>query len=202
MLSSPGRAETLAFVPPPTNEALLLQLLRLSRAQFDMRSAGALTWDLDAHDDDIGPRAYGLLAGIAVSYARPFNPGRRNPYGPLEAKWARFPLARFDFAEHHRRLLEVLNTLLAHNDLSPHRATLVWPRFVDGRPAIAEGRSPVQRAGIQITRELCAFQEERFGARAQQLAAMLQEALGWEAGEEINLDEELARLRGTSAPSA
>jgi hypothetical protein len=187
-------SEGLPMPKQPEPDRLLLQLIRLSRAQFDMRCAKALTGDLAPLHDHISPRAYGLFAGIAVSYARPFKAGRGSPYGPLEQRWATFA-GRPDFAVTHARLLDARDTLLAHNDLSPHRATVVWPEYMDGRPAITEARSAIDAAGVGIVRELCDFQEERFGNRVQELATILQTTLGWTSGQEINLDGELGRLR-------
>lgn len=178
----------------PTPDRLVLQLIRLSRAQFDMRCATDLTWDLESLHDNISPRAYGLFAGIAVSYGRPFKAGQGSPYGPLEGKWSTF-VDRPDLAVTHDRLLEARDTLLAHNDVSPHRVTVVWPDFVDGKPAITEARSAIDAAGVVIARELFQFQHARFGERVQELGAQLQTVLGWKTGDEINLDDELKRLR-------
>ena len=183
-------------MPPiePTAEHLLLQLIRLARAQFDMRCAEALSWDLEKSHEHVGPWAYGLYTGLAICYARPFEAGKRNPYGPLEGKWSKFS-DRPDFKKHHKRLIEHRNTLLAHNDLTPHRVSLVWPDFHEGRPAILEGRSPINAVGVTEARELFKFQQDRFGEHAQSLAGRLQEMLGWKSGEELDLDDELRRVR-------
>lgn len=171
-------------------------MLRLARAQFDMRCAEALTWSLEEHDDDIGPLAYGLFTGTAVSYARPFIVGAGNPYGALDAKWSTFP-QQPELAEQHKALLRQRNQLLAHNDLTTHRSTLVWPEYDKGQPAILEARSPIQAEGARRVRELCRFQEARFGVHVQTLARRLQDSLGWRFGDEIDLDAELGRLRGS-----
>jgi len=179
-----------------TTEALLLDLIRLTRAEFDMRCAAALTWDLEGHDDSIDARAFGLFTGLAVSYARPFVPGKRNPYGELKKPWSQFP-GRADFAEHHRLLIDARNTLLAHNDLTPHRTPLVLLKWLGDKPAVTEQRTAIQAAGIPITRELCTFQQTRFSTRAREIAEELQKSLGW-TGAEVNVDDELARVRQLS----
>ena len=104
------------------------------------------------------------------------------------------------FRIRHDHLIEVRNTLLAHNDLSQHRTMLAWPRFHNDQPAIVEARSPIKAQGAREVRELFRFQEKRFGVAAQQLANHLQEQLAWRSGDEIDLDAELTRLRQSSRP--
>ena len=179
----------------PDPKHLLLQVICLSRAQFDMRCAESLSWDLEeGHDNDIGPRGYGLFTGLAVSYARPFTTGDGNPYGPLDGKWSKFP-GRPELMANHTMLIQHRNTLLAHNDLTAHRTTIVWPSFVEGRATVLEARSPLKSEGARQARELCQFQQTRFGAHVQDLVERLVEQLGWQPDTEINLDEELTRLR-------
>ena len=190
----------MTLMPGATPEPwrLVLQLLRLSRARFDMRCAEDLTSDLERLHDNISPRAYGLLTGLAVSYARPFRAGEGSPYGPLEGKWWSFP-GRPDLATTHDLLLEVRDTLLAHNDTSRHRDTIVMPDWMDGKPVVTEGRSPIDAAGVPVARELFRFQHDRFSVAAEALAIRLQDSLGWKARGEINLDAELRRLRRVDA---
>jgi hypothetical protein len=54
-------------------------MIRLSRATFDMRCAEALTHELESLEASIDARAYRLLGGIVVSYARPFTEAKTNP---------------------------------------------------------------------------------------------------------------------------
>jgi hypothetical protein len=181
----------------PTPDRLLLQLIRLSRAQFDMRCAKALTYDLENLGGSIDARAYGLSAGMAVSYARPFTEARKSPYGALEVKWRTFP-NRPDLREHHRQLVDFRNRLLAHNDLTDKRRTAALLGLgEEGRPAITEARSPIGGKGIVEVRDLCEFQESRFGAAVKTLADTLQMTLKWPTVGELDLDEELERIRGT-----
>ena len=180
---------------PPRSDRLLLQLIRLARAQFDMRSAEALSHELEKTHDHISPWAYGLYTGLAVSYARSFEAGKENPYGPLDPKWGKFP-NRPDLRKRHLMLLNHRNKLLAHNDLTPHRVVFAWPDFNEGRPAVVEARSPINADGVRDSRELFKFQELRFAEHVQLLAERLQTTLGWGKGE-IDLDAELARLRAT-----
>ena len=132
---------------PATPEQMLKQAIRLSRAQFDMRCARAVADVLSSRHDDHGPLAYGLLTGMVASYARPFTESRA--YGRLSGKWSSFP-DRPDLKVHHDRLLEKRRTLLAHNDLTEHRASVIWTRgaLLDDRAAIVEARSPVNAPGI------------------------------------------------------
>ena len=118
-----------SLTTPPAH--LVLQLLRLSRAQFDMRCAEALSWDLEKLRDNISPRAYGLLAGVAVSYARPFKAGKGSPYGPLENKWAKFP-ERPDL-----EALPVCRDPSGHSELRP-RCSLNVGGDVDEGEAVVE----------------------------------------------------------------
>jgi hypothetical protein len=178
----------------PTPEQLLLQLVRLSRALFDMRCAYDLTFDLERLHDSIAARAYGLYTGIAVSYARPFTASRSDGQGPLEAKWAKF-LGQSEFAHHHKTLIDHRNTLLAHNSVTGHRNPIVWPDFHQGKPSVMEARAPINANGAVEARELFDFQEKRFRDRVQELAIELQELLGWKAGTEIHLNAELQRMR-------
>ena len=69
------------------------------------------------------------------------------------------------------------------------------PKFLDDRPVITEGRSPIDASGVLVARDLFKFQEDRFGKAVQELATQLQDRLDWEAGAEINIDDELVRLR-------
>lgn len=177
----------------------MLQLIRLARAQFDMRCAEAISHKLEKADEHISPWAYGLYTGLAVSYARSFEAGKDNPYGPLDSKWSKFP-GRPDLRARHLMLLNHRNTLLAHNDLTPHRVVLVWPSFEDGKPAVLEARSAVNAEGVRDSRELFKFQEARFGDHVQLLASRLQAELGWKRGE-LDLDAELARLRALNERS-
>jgi hypothetical protein len=171
---------------------LMRQAIRLAHAQFDMRCAEATAQQLEDHHDDIGALAYGLLTGMTVAYARPFTSSYA--YGRLEAKWAKFP-SRPDLLAHHEQLLERRNTLLAHNDLSPHRATVVWTRgaFHADRPVVLEARSPINAAGITEARKLFNYQRERFTERLEHLINELQQILEWPPAE-IELERELDRL--------
>jgi hypothetical protein len=191
-----GRKSQPRMPKQPAADKLLLQLIRLQLAKFDMRCAIEVSFDLEkTPDDDIGPRAYGLYAGLAVSYARPFVAGEGSPYGPLDAKWSKFA-DRPELRPLHEKLLLDRRTLLAHNDRTIHRTALVWPRFNEGRPMMVEGRSPLQAPGTAAARDLASFQRDRFGEHAQTLAERLQDALGWVEGVEIDLHVELERVRG------
>jgi hypothetical protein len=185
----------------PKPEYLVLQAIRLARAQFDMRCAEAISWDLERHHDDHGPEAYGLLTGMAVSYARPFVVGEGNPYGSLESKWSNFP-KRPLLKSRHTRLIELRNTLLAHNDRTLIRATIVWPNWEANRAATVEARALIHGPGVAGMRELFGFQESRFGEHVQYLVDRLRRTLGWEGRGEIDLDEELEALRAAYAPEA
>jgi len=156
-----------------------------------MRCARDLSFELELAHDHISPRAYGLYTGLATCYGRPFQDGE---YGPLEGKWGDFP-GRPELRKHHIRLLDHRNKLLAHNDLTPHRAMFVWPEFKDGKAAVIEARSPINATGVTEARELFDFQHERFSEHAQGLADRLQKLLGWRARAEVELHAELQRLR-------
>lgn len=161
-----------------------------------MRSAGAVASALEtAGEESIDPLAYGLYTGLAVSYARPFTDSEA--YGRLEAKWERFA-DRPAMKRLHKHLLDDRRTLLAHNDQTAHRETLIWPKFVNEGAAILEARAYVKTDAPDKIRELCAYQEQRFGEAAQVLANKLQTLLGWEKRHEVNLDDELARLRAAA----
>lgn len=87
-------------------------------------------------------------------------------------------------------------TLLAHNDLTEHRATIVWTRgaFFDDRPTSVEARAPINAAGVAEVRELFRFQEERFGQALDELVEGLHAELDWADAQEIDLGHELERL--------
>jgi hypothetical protein len=178
---------------PPTSEQLLKQAIRLARGQFDMRCARAAADLLVDRHDDHGPLAYGLLTGMVASYARPFT--QSNEFGRLDGKWSRFG-GMPHLKRHHDELLKMRRTLLAHNDLTEHRATIVWTRgaFFKDRPTSVEARSPINAPGISETRELFRFQEERFGKALDKLIEQLQTLLGWPDASEIDLGLELERL--------
>jgi hypothetical protein len=178
---------------PPTAEQLLRQAIRLARAQFDMRCARAVADVLLNRHDDHGAFAYGLLAGMVASYTRPFMSS--DAYGALEGKWSDFP-GRPELKGHHLQMLDKRNSLLAHNDLTEHRASVIWTRgaLLDDRAAIVEARSPINTAGVAEVRELFTFQEERFGEHLQRLIEILQAELGWPDAREVDLGLELERL--------
>ncbi|HEY8843434.1 MAG TPA: hypothetical protein VIM23_05975, partial [Gaiellaceae bacterium] len=86
-----------------TSAQLAKRLIRLVHARVDIRCAAALRDQLaELHEIDISYRAWGLLTGMVVSYARPFTPSYA--YGKLEPKWSRFK-DRPDLAKHHKILL-------------------------------------------------------------------------------------------------
>jgi hypothetical protein len=143
----------------PTVDQTKAQLAQLVRARFDIKCADAMAIELEALHDDISPRAWGLLAGMAVSYGRPFT--RSTLFGTIPRRWRTFP-GRPDLAEIHKRLLEKRHQLLAHNDETEHRATVIFGRDVFGvRPSVTEARSPVDVEGVGNVRALFAFQLDR-----------------------------------------
>jgi hypothetical protein len=74
-------------------------------------------------EKDISYRSWGLLTGM-VSYARPFT--QSTAYGTLEEKWSKFD-GRPDLERHDLRLIQPhRNTLLAHNDLTPHQEVVAF----------------------------------------------------------------------------
>jgi hypothetical protein len=184
-------------LPEPTREHLRRQIIRLVHARVDVLCAAALADELlvgredgASEDKDISYRSWGLLTGMVVSYARPFT--QSYAYGALEEKWSKFN-EREDLEKHHRRLLEHRKTLLAHNDLTPHREVVVFAsgsRIGEGvlkRPVVTEGRSPINFDGIREVRELFAFQEERMNAELLELSASLEELEKWEQGAQVRL---------------
>jgi len=178
---------------PATPEQLLKQAIRLARAEFDMRCADSVAQFLADHHDDHGSFAYGLLTGMVASYARPFTESRE--YGRLDSKWFSFP-EKPHLKQHHDQLLDKRRTLLAHNDLTQHRATIVWTRgaWHEDRPAMVEARSPINAPGIVEARELFAYQGKRFREHLEKLLTELQGVLGWPDAREVDLGLELERL--------
>jgi hypothetical protein len=130
----------------------------------------------DRHDDH-RPFAYALLTGMVVSYARPFM--RSNAYGAREKKWQTFP-GDPKLNAKHDDLRQIRDKLLAHNDLPPHRATIIWTRdaFFEDRSAIVEARSPISAPCIEEVLSLFKHQENRFEEHLQRLLDQLQETLG------------------------
>ena len=99
---------------------------------------------------------------MVVSYARPFS--QSSAYGALEEKWSRFD-QRPDLETHHVRLIEHRNTLLAHNDLTPHREVIAFSSGgVLAAPLVTEGWSPLNLDGIRQVTELFQIQDERMNA--------------------------------------
>jgi hypothetical protein len=184
---------------PPTAEQLLKQAIRLARAPFDMRCADAMAQALIDRHDDHGPSAYGLLTGMVVPYARPFT--ESDEYGRLGGKWTRFE-GKPHLKAHHDKLLDHRRALLAHNDLTEHRATVIWTRgaWHEDRPAHFEARSPINAPGIVEARELFRYQRERFDAGLGELLAQLQGMLGWPDGREVDLGFELERVSKGQTP--
>ena len=126
-----------------------------------------------------------LRTGMVVSYARPFT--RSDAYGKLETKWSKFT-HRPDLQRHHTRLLDYRSTLLAHNDLSPHREVVVFPSgSLLNKPMVTEGRSPIGVEGIREVRELFRLQDERLGVEIQDLARQLEALEGWTPDQEVRL---------------
>jgi hypothetical protein len=135
--------------------------------------------------------AYGLLTGMVASYGRPFQTS--DAYGQLGGKWERFH-GRPDLRAHHVKLLEMRDTLLANNDLTEHRAAVIWTRGAWHPDKAQPFESPINAQGIVEVRKLFAYQEERFLAGLQELANELQAILGWPDGREADLGLELERL--------
>jgi hypothetical protein len=185
-------------MPEPSPEHLKRQVIRLVHARVDILCAAALAEELlQVSEQDISYRAWGLLTGMVVSYARPFTTSYA--YGALEEKWSKFD-QRPDLEKHHARLLDHRKTLLAHNDLSPHRAVVVFPTGfvlesgeVVRRAVPTEGRSPIALEGIREVSELFAIQEERMMERCLDLVRRLEEVEGWDPQEmvELNLDADV-----------
>jgi hypothetical protein len=154
---------------------------------------------------DISGRAWGLLTGMVVSYARPFT--KSYAYGKLEPKWARFP-NRPDLAERHKRLLRMRDTLLAHNDLTPHRRVLFFTTgaMLDDRPTVTEGRAPVNLPGIDELQGLFSYQDARFADECEELARRLEEleefppAHAFELQLRTDVQVQAANLRPHRAP--
>jgi hypothetical protein len=166
---------------------LRTQLVKAALAEFDFRCAAALAEDLErSHADDIGPRAWGMLTGLAVSYARPFMSS--NGFGVLGSAFRGFG-DRTDLKEQHKSLIEYRKRLFAHNEPSRHRQIEVYGSgsFFPDRPSVLEGRAPINAAGASIAHELCRFQEARAKAEAQRLAVELEKVEGW-AGQRIVID--------------
>jgi hypothetical protein len=79
---------------------------------------------------------------------------------------ATFPADRDELTKRHLNLLELRMKLLARNDRTVHRSTVILGAHVNGPiPSVAEGRSPIERDGVEHSRELFTFQIERIGAR-------------------------------------
>jgi hypothetical protein len=173
-------------MPEPTAEHLKRQLIRLVHARVDVRCAAALAEELlQGPDDDISYRAWGLLTGMVVSYARPFTDS--HAYGKLEQKWSKVP-GRPELERHHVRLLEHRRTLLAHNDLSPHREVVVFPSWgILRSPAITEGRSPISLAGIREVAKLFRIQDERMDDALRELVERLEKLEGWTPDQQVRL---------------
>jgi len=174
-------------MPEPTPEHLARQLVRLAHATFDMRSALAVAERLidEQHHANVGALTYGLLTGLAVTYARPFLESRE--LGRLESKWSEFP-GRADLKKKHDRLIELRKTLLAHTDETSHRRVAVFTRGAVGdQPAVTEGRSPINVPGIVHVVELVTFQEERFNNALVELAERLHDISKWPDAELIEL---------------
>src|SRR5687767_10363749 len=119
---------------------------------MDIRCADALAEDLLGRNDDGSNRAWGVLTGLTVSYARPFT--RSDTGLRLEAKWSRFP-EETDLKRHHDRLIDYRHRLLAHNELSPHREVEIWPAgHVLDEPTVHEARAAIDLRGIVEARRL------------------------------------------------
>lgn len=158
-------------------------LARLVRARFDVRCADALASVLAGHRDSSDPYAWGLLTGTVVSYARPFTTSYA--FGRLPECWAEFG-ERTDLRAAHERLLELRHGLLAHNDETGHRGTVVFGSgaFFD-HPAATEQRASVQAAGMPSLRELFRFQDERMGEGVLSLARTYEELGGVAPGQTV-----------------
>lgn len=120
---------------------------------------------------------------MTVSYARPFASSRY--FGTLPKRWRTFP-DRPDLADLHERLIATRHSLLAHNDATIHRSTVVFGAGVFGEiPSVTEGRSPVDIAGVANVRRLFAFQLERIGPGCRELLDRLVKAGGVGRGETL-----------------
>lgn len=114
---------------------------------------------------------------MVVSYARPFS--QSYAYGALDKRWTEF-LEEPRLERLHKSLVGYRNTLLAHNDLSPHRFVVAFPGGgVLNEPVVTEGRSPIDHEGIRQAKELFEAQDERLGEESAKLATQLQEIEGW-----------------------
>ena len=166
----------------PEPEHLARQLVALAHARFDMRSALEIAKELKDHHGRLGPRTFGLLTGLATTYARPFT-SSTGGYGTIGQKYSRFPSDRPEFKRHHDRLIELRRTLAAHTDQTPHRkvgiarGALVLPgrELGDGELAVFEGRSAIDASGIAEVIELLKFQEDRLDGAINELARRLVE---------------------------
>jgi hypothetical protein len=177
----------------PSPERLLKQAILLTRAEFDMRSALAVAKQLETHNEDHGALAYGLLTGMVASYCRPFTTS--HAYGQLAQKWQQFP-GTPHLKAHHVKLLKMRHSLLAHNDLTEHRAAVIWTRgaWHQDKAIVVEARSPIHVPGILEVQELFEHQKERFRDGSQDLVDKLQPVFGWPDAREVDLGLELERL--------
>jgi hypothetical protein len=92
--------------------------------------------------------------------------------------------------------MEYRKKLLAHNDVSQHRATVIWSAgaFHHDRPAVVEARSPIDAKGIREVLELFDYQASRFREGVEPVLEQLQSQLRWPRAREIELEHELERL--------
>src|SRR4029450_5244664 len=81
----------------------------------------------------------------------------------------------------HQRLINHRNTLLAHNDLTPHREVVAFSSAgILKRPLVTEGRSPINRKGITEVRELFKVQAERMDPALLELTERLEKLEHWD----------------------
>jgi hypothetical protein len=84
--------------------------------------------------------------------------------------------------------MEDRNTLLAHNDLTPHRGVLIITRGAFGPKASAKSeRATLNLVGVAEVRGLFAFQGERLDRHLAELVELLRDAEGWLDGVEMQL---------------
>jgi hypothetical protein len=155
-----------------------------------MRSAKTLVEALSKHHGSISPWAFGLLTGLAVTYARPFAESRGKSYGRIGSKWSKFPTDRPELKMHHDRLIDLRKKLLAHTDETQYRRVAVFTRsaLFEDRPHTVEGRSPINAPGMTEVLELLEFQEARINTAIAELATRLQDLGYWPDGALLELD--------------
>ena len=138
------------------------------------------------------PISAGLLTGMVVSYRRPFSTSDAGLR--LSGKWERFDDP--DLLALHKKLKELRDQLLAHNDETIYRDTVLVP-FGD-RLVVNELTRPLPVGAADVS-ELARFQHARITERFDELREALVDRVWHGLGDGVIAVSGLRRCPGLCA---